>query len=212
MSTIHLSKKEIDAKLLHFKEELDWGAELLRKIDNVIHTEKDESIIPLHRIHRLKIEFFCFTSTSYIDHLCAFKNLKRSKTDWEKFYNTKNAYLIIYETINTFHKYKGELYKITQNESEEIYPRFFRMLNDELSEFKDNYNYDNEMAKIRNKSTAHYDKAFLQYYESYNLIDKSKSKVIIREFLYFLNPLHYFAYSLLIGEVDQFLFVNSWMS
>jgi hypothetical protein len=86
------------------------------------------------------------------------------------------------------------------------------MLNDELYEFKNEFQYGKIMPRIRNKSTAHYDRDFLDYYSSYELLKTFESKDIIREFFYFLNPLHYFSFSLLKGEVDEFLFVNSWMT
>ncbi len=85
------------------------------------------------------------------------------------------------------------------------------MLNRELSEFKEKYDYDIVMSNIRNKSSAHYDKDFLTYYSSYEILEKPESKEIIRDFFYFINPLHYFTFGLLKGEIDEFLFINSWM-
>lgn len=198
--------KEIDARIIHYQEELQWSANLLKNRDflnkeKIIFTDDKKN----------KIEFFSFVTTSYIDLLCTYRNLKRSKSDWERFYNVKIAYLFIYETINTYHKYRGEIYKTVTKQEQEIYTRFFDMLNRELAEFKDTYDYDNVMAKVRNKSSAHYDKDFLTYYSSYEMLSNDETKEIIRDFLYFINPLHYFTYGLLKGEIDEFLFVNSWM-
>lgn len=86
------------------------------------------------------------------------------------------------------------------------------MLNDELTDFKDEYDYESVMSKIRNKSTAHYDRNFLEFYRSYEVLGKPESRNIIRSFLNFLNPLHYFTYGLLEGNLDMFLFVNSWLT
>ncbi len=198
--------KEIDERINHYQEELEFSARLLLNRDYL--NEKD---VVISDNKKMRIEFFSFVTSSYIDLLCTYRNLKRAKSDWEKFYNIKIAYLFIYETINTYHKYKGEVYKTVTKEEQDIYKNFFDMLNRELAEFKDVYDYDNVMAKIRNKASAHYDKDFLAYYSSYDILENPKSKEIIRNFLYFINPLHYFTFGLLKGEIDEILFINSWM-
>lgn len=106
-----------------------------------------------------------------------------------------------------FRNWNGEIYKTVTKQEQEIYKRFFDMLNRELAEFKDIYDY--VMAKIRNKSSAHCDKDFLTYYSSYEILSNNETTEIIRNFLYFINPLHYFTYGLLKGEIDEFLFINS---
>ncbi|WP_345086942.1 hypothetical protein [Flavobacterium cheonhonense] len=198
--------KEIDERINHYQEELELSARLLSKIDFL---NKEDVVISDQK--KMKIEFFSFVTSSYIDLLCTYRNLKRSKSAWEKFYNIKIAYLFIYETINTYHKYKSEVYKTVTNEEKDIYKKFFDMLNRELTEFKATYDYDNVMASIRNKASAHYDRDFLTFYSSFDVLENPKSKEIIRDFLYFINPLHYFTYGLLKGEIDEFLFINSWM-
>jgi hypothetical protein len=86
------------------------------------------------------------------------------------------------------------------------------MLNRELDDFKEAFDYENIMPKIRNKSTAHYDRDFLEYYSNFELIEKFSDKDIVRSFLYFINPLHYFTNALMNNEVDEFQFVNSWLT
>lgn len=44
------------------------------------------------------------------------------------------------------------------------------MLNRELYDFKKLFDYNKMMSKIRNKSTAHYDKNFLEYYNIINFV------------------------------------------
>lgn len=198
--------KEIDERIIHYQEELEWSARLLKNKDSL-----NEKSVIISDNKEMRIEFFSFVTSSYIDLLCTYRNLKRAKSNWEKFYNIKIAYLFIYETINTYHKYKGEVYKTVTKEEQDIYKNFFDMLNRELADFKVTYDYDNVMAKIRNKSSAHYDKEFLAYYSSYEILKNPQTKEIIRDFLYFINPLHYFTFGLLQGEIDEFLFINSWM-
>lgn len=204
--------KEIDERINHYEEEIEWSASYIKGINKTLNITRSLKRTNLLQNEKMKVEFFCFVTTSYIDLLCTYKNLKKSKSDWEKFYNLKIAYLIAYETINTYHKYKAEIYKTVNRKKKEFYKQFFDMLNRELSDFKDKYEYDSIMPKIRNKSTAHYDRNFLDYYSNYDLIDNAISKDIVRSFLHFINPLHYFTYGLLIGKVDKFLFVNSWLT
>ena len=207
-----MTLKEIDERILHYEDELKQSIGLIKRVDKKLAKNKVEENIQFLKIQKMKIEFFSFVTTSYIDILCTYKNLKRAKTEWEKFYNIRIAYLIAYETINTYHKYKGEIYKTVNSQDKDFYKQFFDMLNRELTDFKDTYQYDKVMPKIRNKSVAHYDRDFVEYYSSLRLIDNTTSNDIIRNFLYFINPLHYFTYGLIKGEIDQFLFINSWMT
>lgn len=200
--------KEIDQRIKNYEEELKWGFNTLKNYD-------DEYLKPVlleNGYDKIKIEFYCFVTSSYIDLLCTYRNLKRSKTNWERTYNIKFAYLIVYETINTYYKYKGEVFKLIKKEDRERYRGFFDMLNRELAEFKEDYQYDKLMPRIRNEFSAHYDKSFIEYYSKYELLENKESTEIIRDFLYFINPLHYFTFSWLKGEIDNFLFINSWMT
>lgn len=202
-----LTYKKIDLRIKNYEEEFQFWYNLLLKYDD----PELSSFFNDNGYDKVKIEFFCFVSSSYIDLLCAYRNLKRSKTQWEKNYNIKFAYLISYETINTYYKYKGQVFKLVKEEEKEFYENFFDMLNRELKDFKKKYDYDNVMSTIRNGS-AHYDREFTNYYTIYKSLNNKESKEIIRDFLYFINPLHYFTFSWLKGEEDEFLFVNSWMT
>lgn len=204
--------KEIDEQINHYQEELEWSVRILKNSIKNESYNKEINVIEILSYEKARVEFFSFVTASYIDLLCTYRNLKRAKTDWEKFYNLRIAYLAIYETIKTYFKFKSEIYKSINKEEQEIYKRFFGMLNDELREFKDEFQYDKLMPKIRNKSTAHYDRNFLDYYSSFEILKNTESKDIIRSFFYFLNPLHYFSFCLLKGEVNKFLFANSWMT
>jgi len=206
-----MTLKEINERIDHYEEEIEWTAGVLNNLTQDLKNKKGKELEFLE-IEKMKIEFFSFVTTSYLDLPCTYKNLKRSKSEWDRVFNIKIAYLIAYETINTYNKYKGQIYKTVNQKDKEFYKNFFDMLNRELDEFKYNYDYDNLMPKIRNKSTAHYDRNFLDYYSAFNLIDNSNSKDIIPSFLKFINPLHYFTFGLLKGEIDEFLFINSCMN
>ena len=101
--------KEIDARINHYQEELEWSVMILK---NTIKDEEYDTkldVIAILGYEKARVEFFSFVTATYIDLLCTYRNLKRSKTDWEKFYNLRIAYLTIYETINTYFKIKGEI-------------------------------------------------------------------------------------------------------
>jgi len=204
--------KEINERIYHYEEELKQCYRGILTLNNEISKQTDTKQSDALKIYKTKIEFFCFVTTSYIDLLCTYRNIRRAKSDWEKYFSVKIAYLIAYETINTYHKYKGEIYKAVTREEKDFYRNFFDMLNRELSDFKDDFDYDNVMPKIRNKSTAHYDKDFSEYYSNYEIIEKFSDKDIVRSFLYFINPLHYFTHALMNNEIDEFLYINSWMT
>ncbi len=203
--------KEVDEKINHYEIELKKCVDEIAQTELFLENDNDE-VKNLAKAHKLKVEFFCFVTTSYIDWLCVYRNLQRSKSERENYYNIKIAYLIAYETINTYYKFKGEIYKTVKKDYEQFFHTFFDMLNRELAEFKYEFDYDKIMPKIRNKSVAHYDRNFLEYYSNFSLIEEYSHKDIIRSFLYFLNPLHYFTYALMNDEIDKFLYLNSWMS
>jgi hypothetical protein len=204
--------KEIDKRIAHYQSEVAMCTDDLKMYNNLLSKKISSGKKLKLEQRKMTTEFFSFVTTAYIDLLSSYKNFKRSKSDWEKFFNLKISYLIIYETINTYHQFRRELFLSVNQKKKEEFQNFFRMLNDELAEFKEKYGYDQVMPKIRNKSTAHYDKNFLDYYSSYVFLHSVNGKEVIRDFLYFINPLHYFIYALNEGEVNMVLFVNSWFS
>tara|TARA_A100001391_G_C4849666_1_gene219352 strand:+ start:251 stop:520 length:270 start_codon:yes stop_codon:yes gene_type:complete len=85
-----LTYKEIDERILNYEEELVWGYNTLKAYD----IEEYNKVFKSLGYEKIKIEFYCFVTSSYIDLLCTYRNLKRSKTEWEKSYNIKFAYLV----------------------------------------------------------------------------------------------------------------------
>jgi hypothetical protein len=128
--------KEIDERIDHYQQEVKWTVDIVNSINRKLKAQKNENRVASLSTEKMKAEFFGFVTTSYIDLLCVYKNLKRSKAEWEKFYNIKIAYLIAYETINTYHKYRGEIYKAVNSKEQEFYKNFFDMLNRELADLK----------------------------------------------------------------------------
>jgi len=101
---------------------------------------------------------------SFIDLLTAQKGIKRATSGWEYIYYSKIGYRIIYETINTFHKHKKDLRETIDNDQKELIKHFI-LLNDLLKAYKYSYDFDKTMSKIRNKTIAHFDKDYFEYYK-----------------------------------------------
>ncbi len=116
--------KEVDEKINHYEIELKKCVDEIAQTELFLENDNDE-VKNLAKAHKLKVEFFCFVTTSYIDWLCVYRNLQRSKSEWENYYNIKIAYLIAYETINTYYKFKGEIYKTVKKDYEEFFHTFF---------------------------------------------------------------------------------------
>ena len=199
--------KEIDRQIKNYEEELKFWYNVLKNMN----PKEYDKVFSSDGFHKNKVEFFCFVSASFIDILCSYRNLKRAKSNWEKTYNLKIIYMTVYETINTYHKYKGQIYKQLKEDNIEKFDLFFDMLNRELSDFKKQYKFDTIMPKIRNKFAAHYDKNFIDYYSNIELLDKINTKELVPDFLHFINPLHYFAFSWLKGEINELQFLDSWL-
>lgn len=203
--------KEIDTIVRHYQEEIDGCVELMKNINKNLTKEKDQKIIAVFEHSMSMLEFSCFVSTCYIDLLCTYRNLRRAKTDWEYSYNAKIAYLLIYETIKTYHKYQKKIYQEANKREKENYHHYFKMLNDELKEFKEDFEYDKIMARIRNKSVAHYDRNFIDFYENYEVLKNKRSKDVIESFFYFIKPLLHFSFGLVGGNINRTSFALSWM-
>jgi hypothetical protein len=203
--------KEIDGIVKHYEEEIDGCVDLMKNINKNLKKEKDEKVIAAFEHTNSMLEFACFVSACYIDLLCTYRNLRRAKTEWEYSYNAKIAYLLIYETINTYHKYQKKIYQEANKIEKENYNHYFQMLNDELREFKEDYGYDKIMSRIRNKSIAHYDRNFIDFYENYEILKDKKSNDVIESFFYFMKPLLHFSYGLIGGNINRESFALSWL-
>jgi hypothetical protein len=88
--------KEIDGRINHYQEELEWSVRILKNSIKDDSYNEEIDVIEILRYEKARVEFFSFATASYIDLLCTYRNLKRVKTDWKKFYNLRIAYLTIY--------------------------------------------------------------------------------------------------------------------
>ena len=139
------------------------------------------------------IKYYCFLTSSLLDLTTTLKGFLITKTKWEIIYYSKYGFLIIYETIKTYHKYQKEFREIIN----EDYPSFineYNEINELLKQFKNKFEYDTKIAFLRNNASGHFNNDFSIYYNEISNLTLSDSVKAITEFLEFLKSLIYFIY------------------
>ena len=66
--------KEIDARINHYQEELEWSVMILK---NTIKDEEYDTkldVIAILGYEKARVEFFSFVTATYIDLLCTYRN------------------------------------------------------------------------------------------------------------------------------------------
>ena len=139
------------------------------------------------------IKYYCFLTSSLLDLTTTLKGFLITKTKWEVVYYSKYGFLIIYETIKTYHKYQKEFRGIINQD----YPNLmdeYNEINKLLKQFKSKYEYDTKIAFLRNNASGHFSSDFSVYYNQISNLTLSNSIYAITEFLDFLKSLIYFIY------------------
>ncbi|MDY3548960.1 hypothetical protein PG291_10130 [Riemerella anatipestifer] len=116
----------------------------------------------------------------HLDLITNSKNLYLAESDWEKIFFIKNTFLVIYETINSFHKHGKFLNsKSKQNKiTEELHTK----ANEMLKAFKKDFKYDSHINKIRNKISGHINENFEEYYDEIIKFDAEKTALMTLAF------------------------------
>lgn len=142
-----------------------------------------------------QIKYNCFLTSSFLDLLTTLKGFLNSTTEWEDIYFAKSGYLTIYETINTYYFHHKKIFNRVNDEFSVLKERFI-WLNKELKTYKEKYDYDELIKKVRHKTAGHFDKDFIEFYNYINKIDKNTSINAIEDFLDFLKRLMIFDYEI----------------
>lgn len=133
-------------------------------------------------------KFNALLTISLLDLMVVCKNMCLVETDWERIHFIKQGYLIIYETINTYHKYSSEL----RNTIATKYTGFitiFNTINKDLKQFKKIHDYENVIGVIRNKVAGHINEDFVLYYDVIAKLDGEKVALTISHFIKILTEL-----------------------
>lgn len=146
-----------------------------------------------------QLEFNGFITISYLDLSIISREIFVSKRTWEKLFYAKHAYLLIFETIKTFHYHSGEIRRLLSlNLSNELKLEF-KEINQVIRGFKKTYNFNSDMSKIRNKVAGHIETNFETYYDTLRLINIKKTGEILKDFVSILSSLQRFSNDLLHG-------------
>jgi hypothetical protein len=150
--------------------------------------------------HETTLRFACFVSSSFIDLLTTLKGINKATTDWEYMYHARIGYLIIYETIKTYHQHKKSIYEIVNSKRKDLF-EYFKLLGKLLKDYKNQHDYEKSISKIRNKTIAHFDKDFYEYYKYFEKLNSPESKKAIEDFLEFFKALLHFTFGLNGGKI-----------
>ena len=122
------------------------------------------------------------------------KSLHFAKSDFEKTYIIKHAYLIIYETFKTLYHLKINLRLMCNNE---LLNAEYQELETVLKRFNKFVGIDNKVQKIRNKISGHITPSFLEYYSSLEIINVEDDIEKVIQFRLVLNQLNDVLYKMI---------------
>jgi hypothetical protein len=176
-----ITNEKILTLIKHYQNELRELQSLLKTLENEVFLtkfnakDKDLSELKSH------IRFLSFFIASFLDILVSLKVLLDSDLEWDRKFHVKNAFVSIYETIQTYNKHQKEIRQLVQSEYPELETEY-NSINLKVREFKKKYSYDTDITNFRNKAGAHYDENFEEYLKNLNMIDKPQSVVTIKEY------------------------------
>lgn len=124
-------------------------------------TDLLEEISNLHKLSNL----LALLTISSMDLMVVSKNLYVSRHTWELVHFIKNGYLVIYETINTYHKYRQSLYEMILQKVPKMAISYDEV-SKEIKSFKKEFGYQKEMSEIRNIICGHISDDFVLYYDT----------------------------------------------
>lgn len=123
----------------------------------------------------------------HLDLVTNSKNLYLAKSDWEKIFFIKNIFLVIYETINSYHKHgkflteKSSTHKLTSDD--------FLTVSSTLKDFKKKYKYDTHINRIRNKISGHINDNFEEYYDEIINFDGEETALMVLDFIIIIGSI-----------------------
>ncbi|MGY8911018.1 MAG: hypothetical protein ACKVIG_14335 [Flavobacteriales bacterium] len=157
---------------------------------NSIPTLDEETMIDLNRellfipdFSQINIhsKYYSFLISSCLDLISSLKGILNSKNKWDTIYFSKTGYLVIYELVKTNNYYNGVIFNIINNNSELLEQH--KLINYNLKILKKDFNYKEFISKIRNKTSAHFDKDFSVFFELIQDLDTKKSEKALIAFL-----------------------------
>jgi len=179
----------------------------LKKIYNEISplyksNEEHKNLVDFNKLNDIS----SLITICHLDLVTNSKNLYVTKSNWEKIFFIKNIFLVIYETINSYHK--NSKFLKDKSENSELVLSLFLNSNILLRDFKTNYKYDTHINKIRNKISGHINDNFEEYYDEIINFDAEKTALMTLDFLKIIETIQ-----LLLAELmKEIKFDNSKIS
>ena len=138
--------------------------------------------------HIKELMNFCgFLTVSLLDLIVICKNLTSSLLPWERIYNYRLGYLLIYESNKTYEKHIKQLKEFVAT-----YPELmdlFRVISTDLKMFKNGSNFDGAIHDVRHWTVGHIDKDFEKYYNTIKAIDENKAIQAIVTYIQILTKM-----------------------
>lgn len=160
-------------KMLEFLREMIDISETFKERDNL-----SPDLIKFHNEYLIILNFTSLVVISTLDLHIIHKHLLVSKFESEKIFFIRSGSLTIFETLNTYKGYQKELLHIFNTDKSII-----TEVGKSIRVFKKKY----DLIEIRNKTSAHIDKNYKDYYSITSKINVENSRVMIVEFLELLN-------------------------
>lgn len=123
----------------------------------------------------------------HLDLVTNSKNLYLAKSDWEKIFFIKNTFLVIYETINSYHKHGKFLTE--KSSTNNLTSNGFLEVSVALKDFKKKYKYDTHINRIRNKVSGHINDNFEEYYDEIISFDGEETALMVLDFIIIIGSI-----------------------
>jgi len=195
---------ETSNNLDFYKKHLDLSEYRATQIDLILEKHPDfrenESFENLYT----QLEFNGLLIISVLDLSLISREFFISKKPWENIFYAKQAYLVIYETINCYNKHTKNLKYILSKLAENLNNEF-QNISKTIRKFKKDYNFLSEFSDIRNKVVGHIDDNFRIYCSTLKTIDIPKTQLMLKDFILILTSLQNFSSNLLkeYGKLQQ---------
>ncbi len=163
---------QIDNNLEDYTEHLFKLSGLVGRIDLF---DPDLKISEFKEVQLLS-NFNAIFLISILDTLEIQKGILTAKTKWDRIYFAKNAYLTIYETVNSLDKINSLINKIINENYPHLKDNYSKIRKD-LRTFRSNHSFENKIKEIRNNVAGHIEPNLKKYFD---IIDKLNSDDAIK--------------------------------
>ncbi|MDM1297266.1 hypothetical protein HXZ94_01920 [Empedobacter falsenii] len=175
-------EKNIEEKIQFF-ENLEYSLNIFKEIDEHFNEYNIGSTLDHDEFNEIQ-KIYTLITISEIEISIIFKNLFYSKNKIENIFILKKGILIVIETINTLNKFQIMLKSLSIDN--DILNKEYQEISLGLKKIKKDFNIE-KLKKIRNKTIAHYDLDFIQFFKLSNEIEFNKYRILLLKFWAFIR-------------------------